>query len=599
VVDTAPPELMCVERIVAECTGPEGTAVVYPPPSVTDTCDPAPNLVCLPASGSVFPIGDTVVTCTADDQSGNMVRCQFVVTVRDTRPPLIQCPGNITAMCTSPKGTPVSFGVSAVDICDPDPRVVCEPPSGSRFPIGPTTVRCTATDRAGNAAECSFTVTIVDERAPEILCVPDFEVECTENGGAVVRYPPPSVFDDCDTAPVVVCQPPSGTFLELGAHVITCTATDAWGNAGSCEFTVTVVDTTAPRLVCPPNIKVQCSSPEGTLVDYPIPVANDACDGQPPVRCVPPPGSLFPLGETEVACTSVDRSGNETRCSFVVQVVDTVDPDIRCPGPIAVECEGPDGTVVEFEATAVDECDGPVDVVCTPPSGTRFPIGQSAVTCEAVDSNGNRAVCSFTVTVEDTTAPVVACPANMRLECTTAGQNAMRPPGWPQENRRGPLQCTVVVTYGPATATDRCGSAERPVTVDCQPPSGTRFELGVHTFRCRARDFAGNMSECTFTVEIVEGMQAFIRGDSNSDPDIDIADAIFMLRHLFLGGPRPECEDAADANDDGVMNIADTSYLLNFLFRGTAPPPPPFLPTCGMDPTSDQLRDCTYAAVCR
>lgn len=50
-------------------------------PTATDAVDPAPTVACVPASGSVFPLGDTTVTCTATDSSSNMDTCSFNVTV--------------------------------------------------------------------------------------------------------------------------------------------------------------------------------------------------------------------------------------------------------------------------------------------------------------------------------------------------------------------------------------------------------------------------------------------------------------------------------------------------------------------------------------
>jgi hypothetical protein len=47
----------------------------------TDDRDRAPSVVCEPASGSFFPPGRTLVTCTATDRSGNASSCQFPVTV--------------------------------------------------------------------------------------------------------------------------------------------------------------------------------------------------------------------------------------------------------------------------------------------------------------------------------------------------------------------------------------------------------------------------------------------------------------------------------------------------------------------------------------
>ena len=70
--------------ITANATGPAGALLTYPPPAVTDPDDattPLPS--CSPASGSVFPVGTTTVTCTATDpdDSNSPVTTSFTVTV--------------------------------------------------------------------------------------------------------------------------------------------------------------------------------------------------------------------------------------------------------------------------------------------------------------------------------------------------------------------------------------------------------------------------------------------------------------------------------------------------------------------------------------
>jgi hypothetical protein len=59
-----------------------------------------------------------------------------------------------------PDGTLVTFEVSATDDNGANVTVKCTPPSGSLFPIGATTVTCTATDDANNTASCSFQVKV-------------------------------------------------------------------------------------------------------------------------------------------------------------------------------------------------------------------------------------------------------------------------------------------------------------------------------------------------------------------------------------------------------------------------------------------------------
>ena len=67
--------------MTVDATGPGGKSVTYTA-SATDDRDPAPGLVCSPASGARFPIGTTTVTCTATDAAGNPGVGHFAVNVR-------------------------------------------------------------------------------------------------------------------------------------------------------------------------------------------------------------------------------------------------------------------------------------------------------------------------------------------------------------------------------------------------------------------------------------------------------------------------------------------------------------------------------------
>ena len=138
-----------------------GAVVTYPAPTTTGgSCG---TVVCNPLSGSFFPVGTTTVTCTTTAGPA----CTFTVTVQDAQPPSITCPPNQTGVtdqnaCPSAGCLIVNFPPpAATDNC-PGVGVVCNPPAGSCFPIGSTTVTCTATDVSGNTAACSFTVTIFD-----------------------------------------------------------------------------------------------------------------------------------------------------------------------------------------------------------------------------------------------------------------------------------------------------------------------------------------------------------------------------------------------------------------------------------------------------
>ncbi len=77
----------------------------------------------------------------------------------------------------------------------------------------------------------------------------------------------------------------------------------------------------------------------------------------------------------------------------------------------------------------------------------------------------------------------------------------------------------------------------------------------------------------------------FVRGDSNADGKIDVADAVATLSYLFAGGS-VVCLEACDSNDDGGVDIADAVYVLGYLFGGAPAPAEPF-PDCGSDPTAE------------
>ena len=244
-----------------------------------------------------------------------------------------------------------------------------------------------------------------DESAPVIDCPADTTVDCTSADGATVEYEI-SAEDDCDPNPLVSCDPPSGSLFPIGETLVSCTAVDSAGNTSECSFTVTVQDTTPPVIDCPADTTLECTSPEGNVVEFDTPAADD-CDPDVVVKCVPASGSTFKLGKTVVTCTAVDSSGNTSECEFVVTVADTTPPVISCPSDTTLECTGTNGAIVVFAATATDDCDPEPSVVCDPPSGSDFPIGDTVVKCVATDASGNRAECEFTVTVIDTTPPTV------------------------------------------------------------------------------------------------------------------------------------------------------------------------------------------------
>lgn len=73
----------------------------------------------------------------------------------------------------------------------------------------------------------------------------------------------------------------------------------------------------------------------------------------------------------------------------------------------------------------------------------------------------------------------------------------------------------------------------------------------------------------------------FVRSDCNESGDVDLADAIFTLDVIFLGGGPASCAAACDSNGDDVVDISDAVFLLSWLFVAGSPEPTEPFPACG------------------
>ena len=170
VVDITPPVVTTSLDITVEATGADGALVNFADATAIDDIDGTITpVVCLPSSGSIFPLGLTTVTCTATDSSDNDGSASFTVTVSDTTPPILSVPASpITKEATSSAGAVVTFTTSAIDIVDPAPAVLCAPLSGATFAIGTTLVNCTARDAAANeSAAQAFNVIVTAAALPK------------------------------------------------------------------------------------------------------------------------------------------------------------------------------------------------------------------------------------------------------------------------------------------------------------------------------------------------------------------------------------------------------------------------------------------------
>jgi len=162
-------ELTCPANIAIGNDPGQCGAIVNFAPTTNGDCGP---IVCTPASGSFFAVGSTMVDCTEQaigSPQGTGASCSFDVTVSDTEPPALTCPADL--FVTAPPGVlswPVSYTEpTPTDNC-PGVNGSCAPPSGDPFPIGTTTVACSAVDGASNSTTCTFDVGVGTQTVQEI-----------------------------------------------------------------------------------------------------------------------------------------------------------------------------------------------------------------------------------------------------------------------------------------------------------------------------------------------------------------------------------------------------------------------------------------------
>jgi hypothetical protein len=479
VTDSTKPVLLVPDDLTVDAAGPGGAPVTFVA-SASDTVDGAVAVVCSPASGSTFALGETTVSCSASDAHANSATSAFLVTVEDQTGPALTVPPSFSVEATGPAGIGVTYAATATDLVDGAVVPSCTPLSGTTLSVGSHLVTCIAVDAAGNDSSGSFTVNVVDTTEPVVTVPVDIgPIEATGTGGVAVPFST-SAADIVDGALNVACNPASGATFALGSTNVECSAVDAAGNTGTAHFAVEVVDSTAPELSLPIVPAAEATSGAGAVVSFDA-AAHDLVAGPVPVTCEPASGSTFAVGTTAVNCSSLDGLGNIAHGSFDVAVVDTTPPVVTAPSHAAAEATGPDGAAVTFSGqSATDVVDGPLSAACQPGSGSVFAVGDNQVTCSSTDAAGNTGTATFQITVSDTTGPLLHLPVDVTAEATSSS-------GAP-------------VSYT-SSATDKVDGS---LPASCAPASGTIFALASTAVACSSSDTRGNTSSGGFMVTVVD-----------------------------------------------------------------------------------------------
>jgi trimeric autotransporter adhesin len=365
--DVTPPTLVCPPNqdlnLGATCTATVPTYTA----TVSDNCTGAITQTQSPAAGStVTGAGTFPVTITATDANGVTNTCTFTVTKKDISVPTITCMGtqtiNLGASCTVAAPNFTSL-VAVADGCTPAGSLVVtqNPAAGTTLTgAGSSVFTFTVTDAANNSATCTAQVVRVDNTAPVITCPANANLYTGNTCSATLPAYTATASDNCTPSNAItfVQSPSAGTSITtLGANTLTITATDAAGNTSSCTFTVFLLDTTKPNIICPivKIVNADAGSCVATNVTFTPPTIIEVCGGVTVTNNAP---ASFPIGISTFTFTATDASGNTKTCVQIVNVKDVQPPVVTCPAnqTLTLPVGACSMSATNIAAVATDNC---------------------------------------------------------------------------------------------------------------------------------------------------------------------------------------------------------------------------------------------------
>jgi hypothetical protein len=476
--DTTPPSVTAPANLTLECpanTATNATGVA----TAQDGCGSTTISYSDVVSNSC---GGTKVisrTWTATDGCGNFATAHQTITVRDTTPPTITSPANLTLECPAVTTTNVTGVATAQDGCGATSisysDVVSNSCGGAKF-ISRTWI---ATDACGNTASALQTITVRDTTKPTLTVPSNVTLECPATNTGTNFTGAATAIDGCSAATVSYSDVVTTNCGATRVIARTWTAADQCGNVVTGVQTITVRDTTPPNITAPADLVLECPANTSTNATG-VATAFDGCGS---VTISYSDSVSNNCGGAKIISrrwTAVDQCGNSTNAVQTITVRDTTPPSIVAPADLTVECPGPITTNATGTATAVDGC-GSVTISYSDSVSNN--CGGSKVISRlwrAADGCGNAASAVQTITVRDTTPPSLKPPANLVLQCpANTGTNAT----------------------GVAIATDGCGSVTLTYSDVVSNSCGqTRTVLRLWT----ATDQCGNTTNALQTIAVVD-----------------------------------------------------------------------------------------------
>lgn len=452
VTDNLPPQINCTDEFI-HCNAPDSAT----PPPATDNTTPSAELTwmhtdqitelgCDAMQNGQPIIGYTERTWTATDASGNSASCtQTIYHQRNqlsdivfpphhdgTEAPVLECGADDEtdlSLTGQPllAGNPIlnfgscEFGISWFD----QDAALC---GGARQINRTWIVQDFCTDQTIAFIQ---KIHLLDTTAPQITCVePEFFNTYPNACGTTISLPEAIATDDCSATTVEISwQYGTGTGpftgVMAGIYPVLYTATDACGNASTCEVQLTVADDDAPFPVCEENVQVNLQD-DGTALVFAATFDNGSYDNCGIVSYeVSRDGTNFDefvdftctdLGTTvPVTLRVADAAGNVSSCLSYATINDGVAPQITCPASVELGCDDDlNDLALTGQPFVSDNCSTTFTDYSDQNNLNVCGIGQIVRTWTATDASGNTSTCTQTISITDLT-PMVAEFPNDRL----------------------------------------------------------------------------------------------------------------------------------------------------------------------------------------
>ncbi|XP_030837370.1 uncharacterized protein LOC100893241 [Strongylocentrotus purpuratus] len=248
--DGDPPRLDCPDVTSTTDQGLPTSSHVTINPHASDITDLSLPVICSHTSSDVFQFGDTNVTCNATDESGNIGRCMFVVTVQDNEPPRWECRDQ-TSIADQDLAS-IAFISSVSDNVDPNPSINCSHTSIDLSHLGDTSITCEAKDTSGNIAVCTFMFTVQD---PCMVHDPCINGECSYIGSGQYQCDCYDQYEGthCDVIPhpTPICKTTTWMSSRFGLISFLEGENGTWANSTEvCPFNTANADQPIGRAIC-------------------------------------------------------------------------------------------------------------------------------------------------------------------------------------------------------------------------------------------------------------------------------------------------------------------------------------------------------------